>query len=167
MGSKRYDKHLSSAVKIRYFTKSLAGPVIFASSLPVFHFMRDSIPSIMDCSILTKVILETYGVETMSGIFTGFSGLTALYVLYRSMVKIENRYVAGIYVTVDGDISIKFFDLYWDWTKIIPRLSTKPSFATILDDNRNGSKKFFLLVVYYFLIFYYTTNDPKKFAHLK
>ena len=153
MGNKRYDKHLSSAVKFRYFTKLLAGPVFFASSFPVFNFIQDSIPTIMDCSILTQVILETYGVETMSGIFTGFSGLTALYVFYRSMVKIENRYVAGIYVTVDGDISIKFFDLYWDWTKIIPRLSTKPNFATILDDNRNSSKT----VVFSFdsILFYY------------
>ena len=156
MGSKRYDKHLNSAVKVRYFTKLLAGPVIFASSLPVFNYIRDSIPTIMDCSILTKLILETYGVETISGIFTGFSGLTALYVLYRSVVKIENRYVAGIYVTVDGDISIKFFDLYWDWTKIIPRLSTKPSFATILDDNRNGSKTVFAVdsILLNYLLFY-------------
>ena len=146
MGSKKYDKHLQSAIKLRHYTKLLVGPVLACASLPVFCCVRDYLPNLMDCSILSKVILETYGIDAISGIFTGFTGLTALYVLYRSLVKIDNRYVAGIYVTVDGDISIKFFDLFWDWENTIPKLSTRQNFATILNDDRPVPNEFYALL---------------------
>lgn len=128
IGSKKYDDRVSKYIQQRFYSQSVALP----TALSALAYWREDLINLSFLQIekfaLGKTIMEEFGIQMVTNCLYGT--LTALFAfgLYRKLVDFPRRYVSGMFITLDGECSVKYFKLIRDGT----RFKTVPMFATIL-----------------------------------
>ena len=123
MGSKRYDKRVSRYV----LGRCVAFPVLSVAAVLVTAPLVDYLLAIVKSPLLAA-ILDEAGHSTVAYSIYSSLGAASVFWAWRKVSGVPTRYVSGIFVTMEGDCTVKYYNTQRQGVKI----TAEPSYATFL-----------------------------------
>ena len=123
MGSKRYDKRVARYVFNR-FAASGAFPIAAILTTPL---LTNYLLTVVQSPLL-RAILDEVGQSTVAYSIYSSLGALSVFLAWRKVSSVPNRYVSGIFASMEGDCTVKYYNIERQGLKF----TAQPSYATFL-----------------------------------